>query len=319
MCCIKLLRGLLNIGCEPIMSGIKKIYLTYADSVFPVVDLSANTVTKFYIYEGVEWYQYDFAKNSANLTSTLNKDNGLITYTHQLSFNINGLSNGKNVEMMELAKHRLVGVAIDNAGKSWFLGFDGALINTSDSWGTGSAPGDRMGYSLSFEAQSKYLPFQFVGDIQTDTETTTEPVVSKSFSIIPNPAYIIGNSTSVMVTLKYQGRQGDSITAYTSDDIQVGDIVFTGDTASVRIYLPYNTTEDTLTYTVSFAGNGVQETLTIVQSPANEPTPEPGPPTPPTPPTPGDYLNVSPTSVSVTSSGGTQTITISTNKNWKIE
>lgn len=317
MCnCIRNLLGILS-KCEPVLAGMRDLYLTYASSIQPVVDLETKTVSKFYIYDSEVWYHYAFAKNSASLSSSMKKENGVPIYSHQIEFNVNGLSQDNNLEIMELAKHKLVALVIDNSGKKWFVGYDGALINTSDSFGTGANVGDRNGYTLSFQASSAYLPLLFTGDIVTDTIPTESPVVAKSLSIIPNPAYVYGNSTSVMVTLKYTGRNGDTLRAvYDDPNLLVGDIIFTGDTATVMIYFPANNGDSTITYNVDFVGNGVSETLVINQSNQDDPTPIPGPG--PTPPTPDHYLTVSPQSVTFPASGGTQTITITSDENWSI-
>lgn len=316
MCCTRLLQGIFG-KCDPTMAGVRTLYLTYASSIQAVVT-TAMTVSQFYIYDDAEWYKYDFAKRSASLSSTMSREEGANLYTHQIEFSVNGLSEINNFEIMELAKHQLVAVVVDNSGKKWFVGYDGALINTSDTFGTGADVGDRNGYTISLQASSNYFPLPFTGDIVADTIPSDTPVVTKSLDIIPNPAYVYGNSTSLMVTLKYKGRKNDTVSAvFDNPNLVVGDIIFTGETATVMIGFPANNGDSDVSYSVSFVGNGVSQQLLINQSNQPDPTPVPGPG--PTPPTPSEhYLNVNPMSVTLPASGGTATITITSDENWSL-
>jgi hypothetical protein len=56
-----------------------------------------------------------------------------------------------------LAQNTLVAVAKDNNGKYWYLGKTRGLDLTAGSAGTGTADGDRSGYTLTFTGAEPQL------------------------------------------------------------------------------------------------------------------------------------------------------------------
>ena len=124
--------------------------------------------------------------------------------------------------------------------------------------------------------------------------------VSQLITITPNPATAASGGETIYVTLNYINRNGDSVNATATGGARVGNIIFTGDTATVAITVPENDGFSAKTYTVTFNGMYVSGTLTINQE-AKE-----------------AYLRVEPTSLTFGATGGTATITINTNDNWTI-
>lgn len=120
-------------------------------------------------------------------------------------------------------------------------------------------------------------------------------------SITPNPYQADKDGETFTVTLEYVGRRRDFVIAsYDSDNIQVGDIVFTGETATVEITINANPFNSQRTSTVTFNGETVSATLTINQA-ANP------------------YLRVNPETFILASSGTTGTFRIDTNDTFIIE
>ena len=60
-------------------------------------------------------------------------------------------------EILLLAKNTLVGVVKDNNGQTFLLGYLYGLNVTGGNGATGTAQGDRSGYTLTFSAQEKEL------------------------------------------------------------------------------------------------------------------------------------------------------------------
>lgn len=130
--------------------------------------------------------------------------------------------------------------------------------------------------------------------IQLGTATTASLVCE------PNPLNASSNGGTYPITLAYQYR-GDDVPAVTvSDDhIAISDVSWNGDIGSARVLVKENTSATQYTGSIVFSG---QQSTTLVVNQAGA-TP---------------YLSVSPASVSFGPTGGTATIIITTNTDWKI-
>ena len=160
----------ITFDCNANLAGIKKVWMTYYDDVefSAATDYSKHQVSGFSISTGVSWYEYDFARNSSSLNSTLTKDdaNGTRYYTNTLTIVFNKLEAQKHLEVMALAAEKLAVIVEDNNGKKWLLGQDSYVSGVSEEVGTGASADDRNGYNVTIEGTSAYLPFEFTGTIQ---------------------------------------------------------------------------------------------------------------------------------------------------------
>ena len=163
------LKGI-GFDCNPNLAGIKNVWITYYDDVtVPTsgVDLDSHTISNITLGTGVNWYTYEFARNTGSLNSVLTKDeaNGTRYYTNTLELVFNKLTADKHLEVMALAAEKLAVIVEDCNGKKWFLGFDAYVSGVSEEVGTGASADDRNGYSVTIEGTSAYLPFEFTGTI----------------------------------------------------------------------------------------------------------------------------------------------------------
>ena len=160
------LKGI-GFDCNANLAGVKKVYLTYYDDVTVAPVYSAHTITAVTLSSGVSWYEYDFARNTSSLNSTLTKDeaNGTRYYTNTLELVFNKLTADKHLEVMAMAAEKLAAIVVDNNGKMWFLGADSYVSGTAEEAGTGASADDRNGYTVTIEGTSAYLPFEFTGNI----------------------------------------------------------------------------------------------------------------------------------------------------------
>ena len=83
--------------------------------------------------------------------------NGTVFYAQELSIVLNKLQTATRNEILLLAKNTLVGVVKDNNGQTFLLGYLYGLNVTGGNGATGTAQGDRSGYTLTFSAQEKEL------------------------------------------------------------------------------------------------------------------------------------------------------------------
>lgn len=170
------LKGI-GFDCNPNLAGIKNVYITYYDDLTiasGAVDYTKHQVSAVTLSTGVNWYTYEFARNTSSLNSTLTKDeaNGTRYYTNTVELMFNKLTADKHLEVMALAAEKLAMIVEDNNGKKWLLGVDSYVSGVAEEVGTGASADDRNGYTVTIEGTSAYLPFEFTGTIDPEPAPT---------------------------------------------------------------------------------------------------------------------------------------------------
>lgn len=194
-----ILKGI-NSDCRANIAGIRKLYITYYEAVHPVVDYDTHIISAYTIDAGTEWYEYEFAKGTASLTTNLTQDNttGNRYYTNTITAAFNKLQAAEHVEMIALSGERLVAVVIDNNGTGWYVGLDRYLAVNNQEAGTGAAREDRNGYTITLDCISKWMPFKFTADID-------DPTPIKVFGFTPDGRSISSDSGTVTTQLWIEG------------------------------------------------------------------------------------------------------------------
>jgi len=138
------------LGCRNSVGGIKKIWLKNFNATGSVT-VSGGLVTALPSASVSGWFQYDLTKATASLTETLNVsvENGTTFYTPELTFSINKLQKLVRNELLLMSKARLWAIFLDNNDTYWMLGVINGLDATAGTNGTGTAFGDRSGYSIT--------------------------------------------------------------------------------------------------------------------------------------------------------------------------
>lgn len=269
------LRGVFN-DCRANLAGVKRIYLTYWDDVVPQVDYTTHTITGYTLEEGAAWYRYDFAKNTASLTSTLTKDDaaGLRYYTNAISASFSKMDRANHLEFMALAAEKLAAVIVTNNGDSWYVGLDGYVGSSNQEAGTGTGPDDRNGYTIQLDCTSKWLPFRFTAEIEPEPGPTP-PTPTPSVSITSTSA--ITYDTTQINWYVNKSNFIDAITVSLIGNGTTQTMNLTGLTGQVGVQsnftIPINT-GDTITYTLTVSlpdYPGYEDSTTVEQE--EEPTP----------------------------------------------
>lgn len=162
--------------CNPSLAGIAKIYLGYYGDFDATVAVASSATPGTYIVTGftsaatavnAKLYPYEFNKQTGSLTSTLTKDeaNGTRYFTNEVVLQFTKLEAAKHLEMSALAAEKLVGIVIDNNGKSWYVGYDGYLSATEGTAQTGQSYDDLNGYNITLQQMSAYLPFEIAPNL----------------------------------------------------------------------------------------------------------------------------------------------------------
>lgn len=147
-----------TLDCKDSIGGIKAVWFIAAGDVTAVSEAS-GVVTGITKASGKVFYKYQLVKNSSSLTENVNANiqNGTVFYAQELAIVLNKMQANTRNEILLLAKNNLMAVVQDANDKYWLLGKTNGLDLTAGSSATGTAQGDRNGYTLTFSGGEKEL------------------------------------------------------------------------------------------------------------------------------------------------------------------
>lgn len=147
-----------TLDCKDSLGGIKAVWLIAHANVSSVTEASGivSAITKA---ASKVFYKYELVKNTGALTETITAsvENGTVFYAQELSVVLNKLQANTRNEILLLAKNTLMAVVQDANDKYWLLGRYTGLDVTGGTAATGTAQGDRSGYTLTFTGGEKEL------------------------------------------------------------------------------------------------------------------------------------------------------------------
>lgn len=147
-----------TLDCRESLGGIKAVWLIAHANVSSVTEASGivSAITKA---SGKVFYKYELVKNTGALTETITAsvENGTVFYAQELSVVLNKLQANTRNEILLLAKNTLMAVVQDANDKYWLVGRYTGLDITGGTSATGTAQGDRSGYTLTFTGGEKEL------------------------------------------------------------------------------------------------------------------------------------------------------------------
>lgn len=160
-------------ACQGNVGGIKKVWIAnYVDgAVTPVDDASASAASETLItgfttgYTSVSgtnlFYEFNFRKNTASMTSTLNvSDNGSSYVSTELSMVFSRMDADKRAAIMALVLSDAMVIVEDCNGNKWFLG-EMNPVNASASTGeSGTQKSDNNAYSITLTDDNNAFPRQ---------------------------------------------------------------------------------------------------------------------------------------------------------------
>ncbi len=169
MACTQTLNGITR-DCLPNIGGVRAVYIANKGDIAsfdaPELDGSIDGVT---MMTGKYFHEYQFDRNTASLTSNyaVNAENGTKYVESDLVMFFNRMATLKRTALLALAKAELVALVEDNNGKVWILGYDLPLVMSAHDGLTGTAFGDRNGYSITLHDVSPQMPREFTASIPT--------------------------------------------------------------------------------------------------------------------------------------------------------
>jgi len=172
-----------NITCRDGIGGIKAIYIAQHDELTSYTAASGE-VTDFDLGSGDDLYKYTLKRGTGSVTENIvaSSENGTVFYTHNITVSLHNLTKEDQNEIKLLAQQRMVIFAelnqLNSTGKNTIVacGLDNGMELSTGTSTSGTALGDMVGYTFSFEAQEPN-PMQLVADY------TTNPFDNGAFTI----------------------------------------------------------------------------------------------------------------------------------------
>lgn len=139
------------LDCKESLGGVKSVRFVEFDNASMTYAAGVATIT---MDAGKKFWLYSQVRETSSMTETItaNVQNGTIFYQQELTVILNKLAAATRNEILLLAKNRLLAIVEDMNGNYWLLGAKNGLDITSGNSATGTASGDRNGYTLTFQA-----------------------------------------------------------------------------------------------------------------------------------------------------------------------
>lgn len=146
-----------TVGCNDSTGGIAEFWFANMVDDFAVAE-SATGEASGITGTGLIYYKYETtnaqgAASVINDNPTVNDQNGTSYFDQTCTYVLNKMDTAKRNEVKMLARAKLSVIVKDNNGIYWLMGKVNGVRMTAGDTGTGTALGDRNGYSLSFQAQ----------------------------------------------------------------------------------------------------------------------------------------------------------------------
>jgi hypothetical protein len=147
-----------TLDCKDSLGGITEVYFIEKGNVSSTTEAS-GVITAITKGSGKVFRKYELVPGTSSLTENINANvqNGTVLYAQELSIILNKLQANTRNEILLLAQNTLVAVVGDNNGKYWYLGKVHGLNMSGGNGATGTAQGDRSGYTLTFSASEGAL------------------------------------------------------------------------------------------------------------------------------------------------------------------
>ena len=151
-------------GCDVGIGGVKEVYIIELGNISSITE-SSGTITAITKATGKVFRKYQLVQETANFKDDItgNRQNGTLFYPQTGLIIINKQNVAVRNEILLLAKNQLVFVVKDNNLTYRLFGREFGLMLLTGSADSGTAWGDRNGYTLNFTGNELELA-PFVSD-----------------------------------------------------------------------------------------------------------------------------------------------------------
>lgn len=146
--------------CKDNAGGIKAIYIADADAV---TAMTADTsITAIAMSGSATFSKWEFAAQTGTFTSTatISEENGTLFFQNDCSLVFGQMEKVKRLQIMAATVSNTVVVVKDSNNRLFYMGFDNPVSASAAGGETGTAMGDRNGYTITLTDFSKSLPFE---------------------------------------------------------------------------------------------------------------------------------------------------------------
>jgi len=157
-----------TLDCKDNVGGIKTAWLLEWDAVSAYTK-SSGEISAMTLDGGKSFFKYELPKGTGNMTmnAVTNAENGTTFYEAQLQIVLHKLSTTSRNEIKLLAQNRLAIIVLDNNSTYWALGLESGCDTTAAEGATGTAWGDRNGWSLTFLHRETDFPAKVQSSVVT--------------------------------------------------------------------------------------------------------------------------------------------------------
>jgi len=161
-----------SLDCKDSSGGITEVYFIEKANVSSVATAS-GVVTGLTKASGKRFWKYELPKETGNFTYNpqISQENGTLFFEQGLTIVINKLSASVNTELKLLAQNVLIAVVKDNNNKYWMLGKQRGIDMAASESGSGTAFGDRSGYTLNFTGKEPDQLYEVNSTVAAALET----------------------------------------------------------------------------------------------------------------------------------------------------
>lgn len=160
MACSQTLAGIVK-DCSPSMGGILEAYAISYDDV-KTVSAEDGIIKTISLETSAKFKKYAFRKETSYFTSTRNIDHttGNNSVSTEIYLLFPRMETTKRIEMEALSLAGLCLICKDANGKYWFFGKDDEVLASAGDAKSGTARGDRNGYSVTLTDNSLEYPYE---------------------------------------------------------------------------------------------------------------------------------------------------------------
>lgn len=161
-----------SFSCDTGAGGLKECYLIELENISSVTE-SSGTLTAIARVSGKVFRKYQLVQDTASAEEALvgNLQHGTLYYDQKVTMVINKQNVNVRNEILLLAKNRLCIVTVDNNDTYRLYGWDQGLRLNEGNAGSGTAWGDRNGYTLTFSGKQRQLAFFVDSTLISSLET----------------------------------------------------------------------------------------------------------------------------------------------------
>jgi len=160
------------LDCREGIGGLKEVYIIEFLNVASITEAS-GIVTAITKVSGKRFWKYSLVRETSMAKESIvgNEQNGTIFYDQEVNIILNKRQASVRNEVMILARNFLMLVGVENSGKAFLYGRDQGLQLLTGSSESGTAWGDRNGYTLPFAGKERELAPEVTAGILASLET----------------------------------------------------------------------------------------------------------------------------------------------------